>query len=56
MNEDIKPYMKTGLHYRLADVLYRNFIGPVVAFLESFSAKRTAKWCQDRIPPAERSN
>jgi len=44
---DLSPFLKRGLHYRVADFLYRHLFQHVDNLLERLSAWSTRKWCED---------
>jgi hypothetical protein len=44
---DLKPFLKNGLQYRLATVLYNNIFQPVFNLLDRISAYFTRRWCED---------
>lgn len=44
---DINSFLKKGLHYRVADVLYRYIFGPIDSLLDRISASFTRRWCED---------
>lgn len=47
---DLTPYLKKGLHYRVAEVLYRYIFQPLDNLLDRISARFTRQWCEDREP------
>ncbi len=44
---DLSPYLKKGLHYRLATVLYNGIFQPIENLLDRISAWFTRRWCED---------
>lgn len=47
---DLSPFLKKGLHYRVADVLYRYFFQPIDDLLERLKARWTRQWCEENTP------
>ena len=47
--EELRPYMKSGLHYRIADVLYRNVFGPIVNVLDRLEGYFTRRWVEREL-------
>ncbi len=54
--EDLSPYLKKGLHYRLASVLYRIVFQPIDNLLDRLSAHFTRQWCEDNSKALREQN
>ena len=53
--EDKEPvslalYLKPGLHYRIAEVLYRWIFQPLDSIADRISVYFTRKWCEENTP------
>lgn len=46
----LAPYLRGGLHYRLADVLYRGIFQPIFDLAERINAYFTRRWCEENTP------
>lgn len=44
---DLKPFLKRGFHYSVADTLYRLVFQHVDNLLERISAWSTRRWCEN---------
>lgn len=47
--EELRPYLKSGLHYRIADVLYRGVFGPIVSVLDRLEGYFTRRWVEREL-------
>lgn len=45
--EELQPFLKKGVQYRIAEVLYRNIFQPIDNLLDRISAYFTRQWCED---------
>ncbi len=47
---DLKPFLKRGLRYSLAEVLYNGIFQPVINLANRISEYFTRKWCEANTP------
>lgn len=45
--EELQPFLKKGIHYRIAEVLYRGIFDPIFRLADRISAYFTRSWCED---------
>lgn len=53
---DLSPFLKKGLHYSVADVLYRLIFQPINDLLDRISARFTRQWCEDNDSELRKQN
>jgi hypothetical protein len=44
---DVRPFLKKGPHYAVAEFLYRHIFQHLDNLLDRISARYTRKWCED---------
>lgn len=53
---DLSPFLKRGLHYSVADFLYRHIFQHIDNLLERISAHFTRQWCEEQSPELRKQN
>lgn len=51
---DLKPYLKNGIHHRIAEVLWDGIFAPLERLSDRIKRRWTKKFCEENIPSTER--